>query len=123
MIIDKLNDVLNTVDPNTTMYVFCSYIKANIHDIHYKSIEEVAKDCYASKGQISKCAKNLGFTSYIEFKDSCVDYSNSLFSKPVFFSNDLDLPKNTHIFSIYLSKTIINVEKKYELFRFKSINQ
>ena len=67
MIIDKLNEVLNSVESYTTMYVFCAYIKSNIHDIAHMTIEEVAKDCYTSKGQISKCAKNLGFASYLEF--------------------------------------------------------
>lgn len=54
MIIDKLNEVLNSVESYTTMYVFCAYIKSNIHDIAHMTIEEVAKDCYTSKGQISK---------------------------------------------------------------------
>ena len=44
MIIDKLNEVLNSVESYTTMYVFCAYIKSNIHDIAHMTIEEVAKD-------------------------------------------------------------------------------
>lgn len=111
MIIDKLNEILNAADISTTMYVFCAYIKSHIHEIPYMSIEEVARNCYASKGQISKCAKNLGFSSYIAFKDACIDYSRSLFVKPVFFLRDLDLPQNTQLFSNYLSRTIINVEQ------------
>ena len=52
MIIDKLNEVLNSVESYTTMYVFCAYIKSNIHDIAHMTIEEVAKDCYTSKGKM-----------------------------------------------------------------------
>ena len=77
MMVDKLNDVLNHVETYTTMYVFCSYTKSHIHDIADMTIEEVAKACHTSKGQISKCAKNLGFTSYLEFKDACIDYIHS----------------------------------------------
>ncbi len=64
------------------MYVFCSYTKSHIHDIADMTIEEVAKACHTSKGQISKCAKNLGFTSYLEFKDACIDYIHSFQDKP-----------------------------------------
>ena len=54
MMVDKLNDVLNHVETYTTMYVFCSYTKSHIHDIADMTIEEVAKACHTSKGQISK---------------------------------------------------------------------
>ena len=112
MIIDKLNEVLNSVESYTTMYVFCAYIKSNIHDIAHMTIEEVAKDCYTSKGQISKCAKNLGFASYLEFKDACVDYSHSFRDKPAFFSKEYDLPQNAKIFAEYMSQTIMYVGDK-----------
>lgn len=109
MIIDKLNEVLNSVDSHTTMYVFCSYVKSHIHEIAYMKIEEVANNCYASKGQISKCAKNLGFNSYLEFKDSCIDYCQSFDAKPVFFSREYDLPQNTKQFAHHVSKSITYV--------------
>ena len=106
MIIDILNEVLNSTDSHTTMYYFCDFIKTHIHDISHITIEEVAKDCFTSKGQISKCAKRLGFASYLEFKDACIDYSHSLLVKPVFFSKEDDLPQNNKTFAEHVSKTI-----------------
>ena len=112
MMVDKLNDVLNHVETYTTMYVFCSYTKSHIHDIADMTIEEVAKACHTSKGQISKCAKNLGFTSYLEFKDACIDYIHSFQDKPSFFSKECDLPQNTKMFAQSMSKTITYVGEK-----------
>lgn len=112
MMVDKLNDVLNHVETYTTMYVFCSYTKSHIHDIADMTIEEVAKACHTSKGQISKCAKNLGFTSYLEFKDACIDYIHSFQDKQSFFSKECDLPQNTKMFAQSMSKTITYVGEK-----------
>lgn len=106
MIIDNLNEILNNTDTHTTMYVFCAYIKKHIFNIAHMSIEQVAKECYTSKGQISKCARKLGFSSYMEFKDACLDYSHSILDKSLFFSKENDLPQNTKIFSKNISQTI-----------------
>lgn len=112
MIIDKLNEVLNRTESHTTMHTFCAFIKAHVNEIAHMSIEEVAKECYMSKGQVSKCAKNLGFSSYIEFKDSCVDYSHSILDKPMFFSKDEDLPHNIQNFGNNISHSMIYVGEK-----------
>lgn len=109
MIIDKLNEVLNKTDTNTTMYTFCAFIKSHVNEISHMSIEEVAKACYMSKGQVSKCVRGLGVSSYIEFKDSCVDYSHSIYDKPIFFSKENDLPRNVQKFGKYISDSIVYV--------------
>lgn len=120
MIIDKLNEVLNTVDSNTTMYVFCYYIKSHMNEVAHMTIEEVAKNCYTSKGQISKCAKHLGFHSYLEFKDACIDYSQSYRDKPIFFDRQYDLPYNAKQFAIGISHAITHVS---ETIQYSSLNQ
>lgn len=109
MIIDKLNEVLNSVDTHTTMYVFCYYIKSHMNEVAHMTIDEVAQNCYTSKGQISKCAKHLGFHSYIEFKDACIDYSQSYRDKPIFFHQEYDLPQNAKQFADGISHAIIHV--------------
>lgn len=106
MIIDNLNEILNNTDTHTTMHVFCAYIKKHIFDIAHMSIEQVAKECYISKGQISKCARKLGYSSYLEFKDACVDYSHSISDKSLYFSKENDLLQNTKNFSMQISQTI-----------------
>ena len=39
MIIDKVNDILNSHSTNTTLVELCSYIKMNIHRIPSLNIE------------------------------------------------------------------------------------
>ncbi len=111
MIIDKLNEVLNSVDTHTTMYVFCYYVKSHMNEVSHMTIDEIAQNCYTSKGQISKCAKHLGFHSYLEFKDACIDYSQSYRDKPIFFRQDYDLPHNSKQFANGISQAITHVSK------------
>lgn len=106
MIIDNLNEILNSTDTHTTMYVFCAYIKKHMFEISHMSIDQIAKECYISKGQISKCARKLGYSSYIEFKDACVDYSHSILDRPLFFMKEKNLIQNTQNFSKNISCTI-----------------
>lgn len=114
MIIDQLNEILNSTDPHTTMHVFCTYIKSHMNEMPHMSIDEVAKACFMSKGQISKCAKALGFASYIEFKDACSDYSHSICDKPIFFSKDKKLPSNVKKFGYGIAKSIVSVSDQLD---------
>lgn len=120
MIIDKLNEVLNSTETYTTMHTFCYYIKSHMNEVAHMTIEEVAKHCYASKGQISKCAKHLGFHSYLEFKDACIDYSQSYRDKPIFFHKEYDLPHNAKQFADGISHAITHVS---EMINYSSLNQ
>lgn len=106
MLVDKINEFLNKYAPTSSMYVFCAYIKSNIHIINHLTIEDVAKKCYTSKGQISKCVKNLGYNSYLEFRDACLDYSKQINEKTTIFSKENDLPHNIKLFSTNIIKMI-----------------
>ena len=106
MLVDKINEFLNKYAPTSSMYVFCAYIKSNIHIINRLTIEDVAKKCYTSKGQISKCVKNLGYNSYLEFRDACLDYSKQINEKTTIFSKENDLPDNIKLFSTNIIKMI-----------------
>ena len=84
MLVDKINEFLNKYAPTSSMYIFCAYIKSNIHIINHLTIEDVAKKCYTSKGQISKCVKNLGYTNIIKMIDYIsTNLNNSLLNKLV----------------------------------------
>ena len=106
MLVDKINEFLNKYAPTSSMYIFCAYIKSNIHIINHLTIEDVAKKCYTSKGQISKCVKNLGYNSYLEFRDACLDYSKQINEKTTIFSKENDLPHNIKLFSTNIIKMI-----------------
>ena len=41
------------------------------------TIDELADACYVSKGKISKFCKNLGYDSFIAFKDDCLKQLSS----------------------------------------------
>ena len=93
MIDSKLNDILNSYDCNDSSYIISDFIKKNMKKIPVLSIGEVAKSCFVSKGQISKFVKKLGYESYPDFKDACIDYLEAQIQKPEFFISDYDLKK------------------------------
>ena len=53
--------------------------------IPVKSIGEVSRACFVSKGQISKFVKKLGYESYSDFKDACIDYLEAQIQKTNFY--------------------------------------
>ena len=74
MIIDKVNDILNSHSSNTTLIELCSYIKKNIHRIPQLTIDDISKESLISKGQVSKCIRRLDYENYEEFKNACIEY-------------------------------------------------
>ena len=59
MIVDKLNDIINGYSENSSLKNFCFYVKENIEEIEYMNINQLAKGCYVSKGQISKYTRQM----------------------------------------------------------------
>ena len=74
MIIDKVNDILNSNSSNTTLIELCSYIKINIHRIPQLNIDDISKESLISKGQVSKCIRKLDYENYEDFKNACIQY-------------------------------------------------
>ena len=70
MIIDKVNDYLNSHSSSTTLLELCFYIKKNIHRIPNLSIDDISKESLISKGQVSKCIRKLDYENYEEFKNA-----------------------------------------------------
>lgn len=104
MIIDKMNDILNSNSTNTTLGELCSYIKANIHRIPKLSIDDIAKECFISKGQISKCIRKLDYENYEEFRNECMQYLDSLTKRKKFINPQDSFATNV----MHFTKTMIN---------------
>lgn len=106
MIVDKLNDILNTNNHDTTSYIISKFIKNNITMIHTMTIDEVAKGCYVSKGQISKYVKNLEFETYGEFKSACLEYYDSIKRKDTILSSQNNVIENSKEFTLEINKSL-----------------
>lgn len=120
MIDSKLNDILNSQDCNDSAYVISDYVKKNMKEIPVRSIGEVAKACYVSKGQISKFVKKLGYESYFDFKDACIDYLEAQEQKTQIFRRELNLQKNVAEFADQYRRTLQFIEKKLD---YRKLNQ
>lgn len=120
MIDSKLNDILNSYDCSDSAYVISDYIKKNMKEIPVRSIGEVAEACFVSKGQISKFVKKLGYESYFDFKDACIEYLEAQIQKKQIFRRELNLEKNVAAFTDQYRKMLQFIEKKLD---YKKLNQ
>ena len=111
MIIDKVNDIINGHTSKNSLYVFCVFIKENIAKIPRMTIEDIAKACYISKGQVSKCIRNLDYQNYEEFIYECYSYLDSLERRQLFIDKKLSLKENISIFSDNFLKNIQYTQK------------
>lgn len=75
---DKLNDVTNSYKKNSTFYILSLFFQEHIHEIPYITMDEVASRTFVSKSQISKYVRYLDYKTYIDFKDACLEYLESL---------------------------------------------
>ena len=111
MIDSKLNDILNSHDCDDPAYVISDYIKRNLGRIPVLSIGEVAGACFVSKGQISKFVKRLGYESYSDFKDSCMEYLEAQEQKKPVFDAIPDLKKNVMGFTEQYTQLLQYIER------------
>lgn len=73
MITNKINTILNNSQQGDIDYMICNYIKMNLKEVAFMSIEELARKSFSvSKAKISKFIKKLGYDNYIAFKDDCL---------------------------------------------------
>ena len=73
-----------------------------------------------SKGQISKFVKKLGYESYFDFKDACIEYLEAQIQKKQIFRRELNLEKNVAAFTDQYRKMLQFIEKKLD---YKKLNQ
>lgn len=114
MIDSKLNDILNSHDCDEPAYVISDYMKRNLSRISVLPISEVARACFVSKGQISKFVKRLGYESYSDFKDSCVEYLEAQEQKKPIFDAIPDLKKNVMGFTQQYIQLLEHIERNID---------
>ena len=61
MITNKINTILNNSQQGDIDYTICNYIKMNLKEVAFMSIEELARKSYVSKAKISKFIKKLAY--------------------------------------------------------------
>lgn len=73
MIVNKLDEYLNNTDHNDMNHIIAKYMKKNLDKIADMKIDDIASQCYVSKGKISKFCKKLGYDNFQAFKDDCIN--------------------------------------------------
>lgn len=99
MIIDKVNDYLNSHSSSTTLLELCFYIKKNIHRIPNLSIDDISKESLISKGQVSKCIRKLDYENYEEFKNACIQYLDLISKRKKFLNPHQSFETNVMYFT------------------------
>ena len=94
MIVDKLNDIINSYGEKSSLKTFCLYVREHIYDTDHLNVKDVSEGCYMSKGQVSKCIRQLGYDSFSQFRDDCIAYKDSLTRKKMMFDSGRDLVSN-----------------------------
>lgn len=97
MIVNILNNFLNNTDHNDINHMIAKFIKKNLNDIPNMKIDDIAKQCYVSKGKISGFCKKIGYDSFSMLKEDCLKENNS--KKIVAARQELNLQKSyaTHL--------------------------
>lgn len=108
MLMDKLNEILNSAEESSLKYVISQYIKQNIDQIATYSIQKIADDCFTSKGQISKFIHNIGYDRMADFKYDCIDYIEGIQrTNHAIFSLDQDAGQQLSTFTQQLFQAIL----------------
>lgn len=123
MIVDKLNDIINSYSENSSLKNFCFYVKENIEEIEYMNINQLAKGCYVSKGQISKYTRQLGYNSFAEFKNDCISYKDSLTRKTPFFNRKISLIQNVNNTMIGYVQCLKHTMKRLDYVKLEQLTQ
>ncbi|UUX34912.1 MurR/RpiR family transcriptional regulator [Fundicoccus culcitae] len=99
MIMDKLNDITNSYQKDSTTYLLSQFFQEHIHEIPYLTIGEIAQRTHISKSQISKYVRHLDYKDYIDFKDACMNYITSLERRQNPFERHDSFEVNAEIFN------------------------
>lgn len=105
---DKLNDVTNSFEKNSTFYLLSLFFQEHIHEIPYITIDEVASRSYVSKSQISKYVRYLDYHNYIDFKDACLEYLESLERRRHKFSSEKTIQEMSVEMTYNIEKLLYN---------------
>lgn len=123
MIVDKLNDIINSYGENHSLKDFCIYVKDNISEISNMNINQIAEGCYVSKGQISKYVRQLGYDSFAEFKTDCKSYKDSLIRKIPLFNKRKNLTQNIYTVTENYEQCLNYTIKKIDYLKLEQLTQ
>lgn len=123
MIIDRINDILNSQVESSSLSSFCYFLKANIEIVPQLTLQEIANLCHISKGQVSKCIKMLDFSNYEEFHQACLQQIDSLSKHKKFINAKQSEKENIFQFSKNISQEIEYVSKNISYAEFKKLVQ
>ena len=90
-------------------YTICNYIKMNLKEVAFMSIEELARKSYVSKAKISKFIKKLAYDNYIAFKDDCL--LELEIRKQVTNTNYFLTKKHLHDSLSWIEKNLMKIEQ------------
>ena len=108
MITNKINTILNNSQQGDIDYTICNYIKINLKEVAFMSIEELARKSYVSKAKISKFIKKLAYDNYIAFKDDCL--LELEIRKQVTNTNYFLTKKHLHDSLSWIEKNLMKIE-------------
>ena len=109
MITNKINTILNNSQQGDIDYTICNYIKINLKEVAFMSIEELARKSYVSKAKISKFIKKLAYDNYIAFKDDCL--LELEMRKQVTNTNYFLTKKHLHDSLSWIEKNLMKIEQ------------
>ena len=109
MITNKINTLLNNSQQGDINYTICNYIKMNLKEVAFMSIEELARKSYVSKAKISKFIKKLAYDNYIAFKDDCL--LELEIRKQVTNTNYFLTKKHLHDSLSWIEKNLMKIEQ------------
>ena len=109
MITNKINAILNNSQQGDIDYTICNYIKMNLKEVAFMSIEELARKSYVSKAKISKFIKKLAYDNYIAFKDDCL--LELEIRKQVTNTNYFLTKKHLHDSLSWIEKNLMKIEQ------------
>ncbi len=109
MITNKINTILNNSQQGDIDYTICNYIKINLKEVAFMSIEELARKSYVSKAKISKFIKKLAYDNYIAFKDDCL--LELEIRKQVTNTNYFLTKKHLHDSLSWIEKNLMKIEQ------------
>lgn len=109
MITNKINTILNNSQQGDIDYTICNYIKMNLKEVAFMSIEELARKSYVSKAKISKFIKKVGYDNYIAFKDDCL--LELEIRKQVTNTNYFLTKKHLHDSLSWIEKNLMKIEQ------------
>ena len=109
MITNKINTILNNSQQGDIDYTICNYIKINLKEVAFMSIEELARKSYVSKAKISKFIKKLAYDNYIAFKDDCL--LELEIRKQVTNTNYFLAKKHLHDSLSWIEKNLMKIEQ------------